>query len=42
VEQLRKNLKAPSLKLSDETLARLDEIWPGPGREAPVAYAGRR
>jgi aryl-alcohol dehydrogenase-like predicted oxidoreductase len=39
VEQLRQNLNAPSLRLSDVTLARLDEIWPGPGGEAPVAYA---
>jgi aryl-alcohol dehydrogenase-like predicted oxidoreductase len=39
VEQLRQNLKAPSLTLSGETLWRLDEIWPGPGGEAPVAYA---
>jgi aryl-alcohol dehydrogenase-like predicted oxidoreductase len=39
VEQLRQNLKAPSLTLSGETLARLDEIWPGPGGEAPQAYA---
>jgi len=27
------------LRLSDETLRRLDEIWPGPGGEAPAAYA---
>jgi aryl-alcohol dehydrogenase-like predicted oxidoreductase len=39
VEQLHRNLKAPSLALSAETLARLDEIWPGPGGEAPQAYA---
>jgi aryl-alcohol dehydrogenase-like predicted oxidoreductase len=39
VEQLRQNFKAPSLVLSRETLAKLDEIWPGPGGEAPVAYA---
>ena len=39
VEQLRQNLKAPSVTLSAETVARLDEIWPGPGGEAPVAYA---
>jgi aryl-alcohol dehydrogenase-like predicted oxidoreductase len=39
VEQLRQNLKAPSLKLSAETLAKLDKIWPGPGGEAPQAYA---
>jgi len=39
VEQLRQNLGAPSLTLSGETLARLDAIWPGPGGEAPQAYA---
>jgi aryl-alcohol dehydrogenase-like predicted oxidoreductase len=39
VEQLRQNLEAPSITLSDETLAKLDEIWPGPGGEAPVVYA---
>jgi aryl-alcohol dehydrogenase-like predicted oxidoreductase len=39
VEQFRQNLKAPSLRLSDQTLSKLDEIWPGPGGEAPVAYA---
>jgi aryl-alcohol dehydrogenase-like predicted oxidoreductase len=39
VEQLRENLSAPSLALSTETLGRLDEIWPGPGGEAPKAYA---
>ena len=39
VEQLRQNLKAPSVTLSGETLAKLDGIWPGPGGEAPVAYA---
>ncbi|WP_407046148.1 aldo/keto reductase [Mesorhizobium abyssinicae] len=38
VVQLRENLKAPSLNLSNETLTRLDKIWPGPG-EAPGAYA---
>jgi aryl-alcohol dehydrogenase-like predicted oxidoreductase len=39
VEQLRQNLKAPSLILSNEMLAKLDDIWPGPGGEAPQAYA---
>ncbi len=38
-EQLTENLKAVDLKLSDETLAKLDEIWPGPGGEAPETYA---
>ena len=39
LEQLQGNLKAIDLKLSDETLARIDTIWPGPGGEAPNAYA---
>lgn len=39
VEQLRENLKGPSLTLSDEAMAKLDGIWPGPGGEAPQAYA---
>jgi len=39
VDQLQENLKALSLKLSDETLVKLNEIWPGPGGEAPEAYA---
>lgn len=39
VEQLRANLKAPDLNLSAETLRNLDDIWPGPGGEAPAAYA---
>uniref|UniRef100_UPI0023B18E42 aldo/keto reductase n=1 Tax=Citrobacter koseri TaxID=545 RepID=UPI0023B18E42 len=39
VEQLQQNLNALSVSLSDDTLKKLDEIWPGPGGEAPVAYA---
>ncbi|WP_312833515.1 aldo/keto reductase [Comamonas sp.] len=39
VQQLQQNLQALTLKLSDETLAKLDAIWPGPGGEAPKAYA---
>ncbi|OAF19565.1 aldo/keto reductase [Bradyrhizobium neotropicale] len=39
VEQLSQNLKSASLILSRETMAKLDKIWPGPGGEAPVAYA---
>lgn len=38
-EQLRENLKALELKLSASTLSKLDSIWPGPGGEAPQAYA---
>ncbi|KAB8145915.1 aldo/keto reductase [Chloroflexia bacterium SDU3-3] len=39
MEQLDGSLRALEITLSDETLARLDEIWPGPGGEAPNAYA---
>ena len=39
VEQLQQNLPAITLNLSDETLAKLDAIWPGPSDEAPQAYA---
>ncbi|QEU02006.1 aldo/keto reductase [Pseudomonas oryzihabitans] len=39
VEQLRENLKTIDLELSADTLAKLDWIWPGPGGEAPQAYA---
>jgi aryl-alcohol dehydrogenase-like predicted oxidoreductase len=39
MEQLTGSLRAVEIKLSAETLARLDEIWPGPGGEAPEAYA---
>ena len=33
------SLRALEIKLTDEQLARLDEIWPGPGGPAPEAYA---
>ena len=39
VEQLNGSLRALEVVLSDETLRQLDEIWPGPGGEAPQAYA---
>ena len=38
-EQLDENIKALEIDLSDEVLARLDEIFPGPGGRAPEAYA---
>jgi aryl-alcohol dehydrogenase-like predicted oxidoreductase len=38
-EQLAGTLRALEISLSDETNRRLDEIWPGPGGEAPHAYA---
>lgn len=39
VEQLNKNVKAIGIKLSEDVLNKLDEIWPGPGNQAPEAYA---
>jgi aryl-alcohol dehydrogenase-like predicted oxidoreductase len=38
-EQLQTSTHALEIQLDDETLKRLDEIWPGPGGEAPMAYA---
>jgi aryl-alcohol dehydrogenase-like predicted oxidoreductase len=38
-DQLAGSLRALKIALSDETMARLDGIWPGPGGEAPKAYA---
>ncbi|MFG3157334.1 aldo/keto reductase [Streptomyces sp. NPDC048219] len=38
-DQLARNLHAPEVTLSEDTLRRLDDIWPGPGGEAPEAYA---
>ncbi|MFH1571021.1 MAG: aldo/keto reductase [Gemmatimonadota bacterium] len=37
--QLESSVAALELKLADETAARLEAIWPGPGGEAPEAYA---
>ncbi|MEA2708228.1 MAG: hypothetical protein QOF78_829 [Phycisphaerales bacterium] len=39
IDQLTAVLKVPEIKLSPEVLKKLDEIWPGPGGEAPMAYA---
>lgn len=39
LEQLEGSLRALEIELSDDLPARLDEIWPGPGGEAPEAYA---
>ncbi len=38
-EQLDGNLHALEIALDEATLKRIDEIWPGPGGEAPEAYA---
>lgn len=37
--QLEENIGSLEVRLSDDFLARLDAIWPGPGGEAPEAYA---
>ena len=37
--QLEGSLRALEISVSEETLKKLDEIWPGPGGEAPEAYA---
>jgi aryl-alcohol dehydrogenase-like predicted oxidoreductase len=39
VGQLTGSLRALKIKLSKAEMAKLDEIWPGPGGEAPEAYA---
>ena len=39
VDQLAGSLRSLDVSLSNETLRRFDEIWPGPGGEAPQAYA---
>jgi aryl-alcohol dehydrogenase-like predicted oxidoreductase len=39
LEQLDSSMRALEIKLPDEVIQRLDEIWPGPGGEAPEAYA---
>jgi aryl-alcohol dehydrogenase-like predicted oxidoreductase len=39
LEQLGGAIKAEQLALDDKALARLDQIFPGPGGRAPEAYA---
>jgi aryl-alcohol dehydrogenase-like predicted oxidoreductase len=39
LEQLTDSLRSVEIKLDEAALKRLDEIWPGPGGEAPEAYA---
>jgi len=39
MEQLIGSLRALELKLDEAVLKKLDGIWPGPGGEAPEAYA---
>jgi aryl-alcohol dehydrogenase-like predicted oxidoreductase len=39
MEQLTDCLRCLEIRLAPEDLTRLDEIWPGPGGQAPEAYA---
>ncbi len=39
VDQLEGSLRSLEIQLDETTLAKLDEIWPGPGGPAPEAYA---
>jgi len=39
LQQLSGSLRAVELELDEGALARLDEIFPGPGGPAPEAYA---
>jgi len=39
LDQLKGTMRVLELSLSSETLTRLDEIFPGPGGQAPEAYA---
>ena len=39
LEQLESAVRATDIVLDEDTLKKLDEIFPGPGGEAPMAYA---
>ena len=39
LEHLEHSIRATEITLDDEILKELDEIWPGPGGEAPEVYA---
>jgi aryl-alcohol dehydrogenase-like predicted oxidoreductase len=39
IEQLESAVRAAGIQLDEEVLKKLDEIFPGPGGEAPTAYA---
>lgn len=39
LDQFTDSIRALDIRLSAETLAELERIWPGPGGEAPFAYA---
>lgn len=39
MEQLESAVRATAIELDEETMGKLDKIFPGPGGEAPAAYA---
>jgi aryl-alcohol dehydrogenase-like predicted oxidoreductase len=39
VEQMEQNIGALDIALDDDIITKIDKIWPGPGGEAPEAYA---
>jgi aryl-alcohol dehydrogenase-like predicted oxidoreductase len=39
MEQLESAVRATNIELEEDALAKLDEIFPGPGGEAPMAYS---
>jgi aryl-alcohol dehydrogenase-like predicted oxidoreductase len=39
IDQLSGSLRALKIKLNKDSMMKLDAIWPGPGGEAPEAYA---
>jgi aryl-alcohol dehydrogenase-like predicted oxidoreductase len=39
IDQLVDSVRSLDIELSENRLKKLDEIWPGPGGEAPEAYA---
>ncbi len=39
LEQFEQNIEAVEVDLSDDTLKKLDDTWPGPGGPAPECYA---
>jgi aryl-alcohol dehydrogenase-like predicted oxidoreductase len=39
LSQLEESIKSLEIRFSDDQLVKLDSIWPGPGGEAPEAYA---
>ncbi|MFM9281459.1 aldo/keto reductase [Paenibacillus jiagnxiensis] len=39
LQQLEDSLRVPEVKLEEDVLKKLDEIFPGPGKPAPEAYA---